>query len=1061
MADPRRDLAQRISEFRPQLRLGLDIGQWAGGIAVIQRNEIKHAETYTDYHVTTLKDRRTLRRGRRTRHAKKMRLARLRSWILRQEVEGQRLPDPYQVMRQKKYQCQPGEFAVGRKGLSRAGLEKPALGSWVQAVKAGSRADLEAFIIALTQLFQKRGFRWEGSDLAEMTDEELKEELSTVRLTEEAAQQIRAELERRARNPREGYEGKIKDAESLIKEAIERKKQPRTPEHRSVVADDLKALVQAFCRVQCPGNAEEWTRCLVRLLNKPIRQARFENRVVSGCSLCGQKTPRKARPKVREIAYRAAVMNLRVEELNAKRPLTAGQRKYFEELWTVRESARKTKDSIKKHLTDLPSQQDMATQLWELLYAEQPKGRTNLCVHHLELQAQGAFPCNLHRAVCRAREDNSHEQIEKLERTGPAVRASRNPCREQHDERLIRRIEFILFAGKRRPKFGSAPSLITIEFPRPHTAQSYPCPYCAEKLAVDLRVRYKVKSLTLLKKKPEHQVLQFSCPFCHGDLTLKGTRQITIKGRARKIPVTLKNTDAFVRKAKGGLKHKKKLMLLSETRNACIYCDRTLDLSTMEVDHIFPSSRGGPGIDSNLVTACHACNHPDTGKGGRTPWQWPRMNQEWERFREKVGTLPLPLRKRSILLSKEELFPENPSALARAGARPRQFIEALKDMLERNGVPRERIADNFEHGKIVIQTIDGWMTTRLRKSWQTQSDGSRNFPPKKDWDLYNHAQDAALIAACPPHTWRERVFSFGEYEDLAPQELAPDWAAFMDDREAPIVRVLGKYPISWKRNFADDKFCQNPHDLNETRNYRYIPLKEFTYSGTQAKGKGGKRHPSVTHMVNEDLDAKFRSVARSVGLRDKQSLGPEDLKNHFPGIRHVKASIQKGGELARVLPKDGPPRKVQLKKASEAVVFWKKKGAPLNDLRWSIQWPEIFQRFGVPRHHPTLDDDAEKLQTWERHKMIWLDQETGHSPGFYRVKEFDEGKVTVLPENAVTKDLADRMGLKTSRGEKESTGSSPEEEGSQEQAMGEVFLGKKDLVEYFKAATRGSRAAKV
>ncbi|MGH7205107.1 MAG: RRXRR domain-containing protein, partial [Nitrospiraceae bacterium] len=84
-------LEEKFSRFLPQLRLGIDIGEWAGGIAVVRGNEILHAETYTDYHGTTLEKRRQLRRGRRTRHAKKMRLARLRSWVLRQE-----LPDPYQ-----------------------------------------------------------------------------------------------------------------------------------------------------------------------------------------------------------------------------------------------------------------------------------------------------------------------------------------------------------------------------------------------------------------------------------------------------------------------------------------------------------------------------------------------------------------------------------------------------------------------------------------------------------------------------------------------------------------------------------------------------------------------------------------------------------------------------------------------------------------------------------------------------------------------------------------------------------------------------------------------------
>ena len=58
-----------------------------------------------------------------------------------------------------------------------------------------------------------------------------------------------------------------------------------------------------------------------------------------------------------------------------------------------------------------------------------------------------------------------------------------------------------------------------------------------------------------------------------------------------------------------------------------------------------------------------------------------------------------------------------------------------------------------------MQRIDGRTTTQLRKSWLKKADESTdNFPPKNRWDLTNHAQDAALIAACPPHTWRDTVF---------------------------------------------------------------------------------------------------------------------------------------------------------------------------------------------------------------------------------------------------------------------------------------------------------------
>ncbi len=49
---------------------------------------------------------------------------------------------------------------------------------------------------------------------------------------------------------------------------------------------------------------------------------------------------------------------------------------------------------------------------------------------------------------------------------------------------------------------------------------------------------------------------------------------------------------------------------------ACTYCGGTTDL---HCDHIFPRSRGGLDVESNLTTACGPCN---LSKGARTPEEW-------------------------------------------------------------------------------------------------------------------------------------------------------------------------------------------------------------------------------------------------------------------------------------------------------------------------------------------------------------------------------------------------------------------------------------------------------
>ena len=49
---------------------------------------------------------------------------------------------------------------------------------------------------------------------------------------------------------------------------------------------------------------------------------------------------------------------------------------------------------------------------------------------------------------------------------------------------------------------------------------------------------------------------------------------------------------------------------------ACTYCGSNSDL---HCDHVFPRSRGGLDVESNLVTACGPCN---LSKGARTPEEW-------------------------------------------------------------------------------------------------------------------------------------------------------------------------------------------------------------------------------------------------------------------------------------------------------------------------------------------------------------------------------------------------------------------------------------------------------
>jgi len=1066
MLNPR--LQGRLKGFLPLVRVGIDFGEGAGGIAVVQGNKILHAETHVDFHQTTLEQRRQLRRGRRTRHAKKMRLARLRSWVLRQKLpDGSRLPDPYDVMRDKRFQVQPGVFET-------PGQNPAQSPSWIDLAKEG-KTEPAGFVKALTLIFQKRGYKWDAIALEEMTDAKLKEFLTTARIpSDELAGDVRAQIERRRSDPDDPVRGKPKvspdELSELLRLARERgtlPPQPRLAEHRSVKQTELRQVIAGFgTSAGLPQETiERWQRDLCGgptgrgrekpgLLNKVLRPARFENRLRTGCAWCGKPTPRKA--KVRYIAYAAAVCNLRVREGRRVRPLNPTEQEVFWHWWRLQEAATaqpaqpptesqadKTPEKpksetvpkmagIEGHLRRLGAQKEMARQLYDLLWNPQPKGRASLCKRHLEQAALG-----------KTMKDAG------VDWQTISVRKAPNPCREQHDKRVLHRLEQILFkpgkTGEEAWRYGPV-QFITLEVPKPQTEQAR-----------------------------------------------KGEQ------KARKV-------ETFTER------------LSKETGGVCIYCGPAHPRPAGDKDHIFPQSRGGPDVWDNLVPACKACN---TEKGDRTPFEWLGTNpRRWDAFSARVEDLALKgvaapsedsekskvarylrisERKRALLLSPDSEYPENPTALAHVGSGPRQFVVELRRLCGRYGVKPPRA--DYQLGEPFVQRMDGRTTSQLRKSWLKKADETTdNFPLKNEWDLLNHAQDAVLIAACPPHTWRDTIFCHralrpnreGKWvvqPELAIPELAPDWAEYMERRTWPLVHVLGRYPVNWKRTFADQNFYQRPEKLDDKRLRQHVPLVALKY---KPKDPGKKPSASETQILNPYVAAQFPVLAESVleereqwqkahpkpdkaerkklrelGLTPAHTIAKEKLQAKFPGIRHVKVEKQPGGKLARVEPKDGPPRKIQLKKASEAAVFWLKQGKTLNEknLVISVRWPSIFQKFHVPRHDPPIPGGATILDVWPRHKLIWLDQATGHDPAFYRVKEFSEAEVTVLPENAVTDELAKRLNLRRQRAKKksptaalasepegpEATPAAEDEDPEPSARTQEIKLHRKDLAAYFES----------
>ena len=1031
-------IEEKVAPFLLTTRVGIDFGERKGGIAIEKgrivdgqlMNEILHAEVFCDFHATDLETRRALRRGRRSRRQKKLRLARLRSWVLRQPnpakpssltdlqrsalPKNQRLPDPYALMRNPRFQCQPGEFET-KIGVER----KRVLQTWPSAVVNGDFYGVdpaEAFVVALTHIFQKRGYSYSDADLAALTDGQLEDFLSSAAL-KKSPQRFKELVEKQIVRRQEAdaekdlderWRGKqiVKGAElcELFKQAIERAPAKRKAVHRREKVQLLCEVIAGFVKhgTKLPEEEKkllikEWQfelagdldqdvdprRNPTGLLNKVIRPPRFENRIKSGCAWCGRTCARRS--KNRRIAYLAAVNNLKVCEippyskqlapaqkaqllalwrageqnaadarqkflgcsrhfgvprekqneiaklfddwhangaiaeakinkLSARvagqkpRKLIAAEGEKFEHLWTGELQPNVSQDSafwksLHKEVSAVFDElrksghpifkEEMKKQLIDLLTVE-PKGRHRLCPACLEKAARGETMF-----------DQGIEPWTLKSRGAP------NPCREQHQQRLLNRLAHLLFRARRADGSPLIPDPTEIKF------------------------------ITLEIPKPENK-----------NAPKKGEQTKT----ERRTP---------------------KALLHEETLGRCIYCEREIAVTDVREEHIFPRAQGGPDIrDANVVCSCHPCNN---AKDNRLPWEWREaITPSWDAFERRVReSARLSARKKDILLlgsfggdtekipSFEKLeiplakltlerrdefalvanwksgepFPSDPSSLARAGAMPRQFITGIRKIFQAEnkkrtarGLAALELPEVTPIGETpIVQRADGWMTRRLRTSWSFSKSGEPNFPAKiRDESLEHHAQDAALLAGLPPHQWREQIFidvdrrprrdangkriingnGKPETEEfvIALRELAPNWLAFDKKRAEPLVHILGGDRRSWRRawrtKFVNTSFWKIAADGQDS--FLHGQITQFKPSWTSLDKCPDCQQPLADYKAGSK---QCKNCKRKFFISDIPSWTR----------RRARDSSQPQGAVIAIGPHDGPPRVVNVESAADAL----------------------------------------------------------------------------------------------------------------------------------------------
>ncbi len=122
--------------------------------------------------------------------------------------------------------------------------------------------------------------------------------------------------------------------------------------------------------------------------------------------------------------------------------------------------------------------------------------------------------------------------------------------------------------------------------------------------------------------------------------------------------------------------------------------------------------------------------------------------------------------------------------------------------------------------------------------------------------------------------------------------------------------------------------------------------------------------------------------------------------------------------------------------ASESAIFWRDSTARRRPLNISLVRPRAIHRFVPHPIDPPIPKDAVVLGRWMRGQTIKL------ADRHYRIKELSQTNVKVIPENAVTVDIAKKLGV-------------PKEDIKNE----ERALGKAEILKFFESAAEESRAS--
>lgn len=248
---------------------------------------------------------------------------------------------------------------------------------------------------------------------------------------------------------------------------------------------------------------------------------------------------------------------------------------------------------------------------------------------------------------------------------------------------------------------------------------------------------------------------------------------------------------------------------------------------SLEIEHLFPESRGGLNCDENLILTFRGENGQ---KGDMTPREAAAANLpgwlSWSEMLKVTALMRWSRRKREIFAF--EVTPE--SSIPDLGNTTR--TSQLARQLAREVAAWMKVDGNADGERVRVGTPSGWLAAQARKSW-LDADGYT----KVRSSLVHHLIDAAVLAHIPPAAGLNLAryggifFTTKEGKTRALPELGPKLDRWLADSPeiSPVEKLRSN---SRTRSLGDETFWAIlPPDENGKRKTRQrTPLKHDAFA---------------------------------------------------------------------------------------------------------------------------------------------------------------------------------------------------------------------------------------